>query len=200
MEVTVFKKILFILLAVILAGCTGTPAPTSTPPAEQMDTEEQAVYAALLRKLYSASSYVIMDTTATCPTGVGNTASTLDRILQNMHGVDQETADSFRARNDAAYPVRPDMNIGSMYVLLNQGEMTQIFSQNRDGWQVFYEQYPDAPGITTLSRVGFNDMLDQALVYVGTMSHWLAGAGYYVLLKKVNGAWIVDQQVMTWIS
>jgi len=38
------------------------------------------------------------------------------------------------------------------------------------------------------------------LVYVGTLSHWLAGAGYIVLLKKVNGAWIVDQQVMTWIS
>ena len=51
-----------------------------------------------------------------------------------------------------------------------------------------------------ISQVGFNETLDQALVYVGTMSHWLAGAGYYVLLNKVNGAWIVDQQVMTWIS
>jgi hypothetical protein len=200
MEVAVFKKILFVFLAIILAACMGTPAPASTPPAKQIDTEEQAVYAALLQKLYSASSYVIMDATATSPTGVGNTASTLDRIMQNMHGVDQETADNFRARNDAAYPVRPDMDLGSMYVLLSQGEMRQIFSQNQDGWQVFYEQYPDAPGITTLSRVGFNDTLDQALVYVGTMSHWLAGAGYYVLLKKVNRAWIVDQQVMTWIS
>jgi hypothetical protein len=32
------------------------------------------------------------------------------------------------------------------------------------------------------------------------MSHWLAGAGYFVLLNKVNGAWVVDQQVMSWIS
>jgi hypothetical protein len=78
--------------------------------------------------------------------------------------------------------------------------MSQIFSQNRDGWQLFYEQYPDAPGITTLSRVSFNNTFDQALVYVGTLSHWLAGAGYYVLLKKDNGAWVVDQQVMSWIS
>jgi hypothetical protein len=78
--------------------------------------------------------------------------------------------------------------------------MTSIFGQNQDGWQLFYEQYPDAPGITTLSRVGFNYAFDQALVYVGTLSHYLAGAGYYVLLKKVNGSWIVDQQVMSWIS
>ncbi|MDP2995166.1 MAG: hypothetical protein Q8N46_08620 [Anaerolineales bacterium] len=195
-----FKKFFFFFLAVIVAACTGTPAPASTPSAEQMDAEEQAVYAALLRNLYSASSYVIMDTTATGPTGVEDTASTLDHIMQNMHAVDLETADSFRVRNDAAYPVPPDMDLGSGYVLLSQSEMSQIFSQNRDGWQLFYEQYPDAPGIITLSRVGFNKSLDQALVYVGTMSHWLAGAGYYILLKKVDGSWIVDQQVMTWIS
>ncbi len=195
-----FKKFLFVFLAAVLAACTGTPAPASTPAAGQMGTQEQAVYAALLRNLYSASSYVIMDTTATSPTGVENTATILDHVLQNMHAVDQQTADSFRVRNDATYPVRPDMDLGSGYILLSLGEKSQIFSQNRDGWQLFYEQYPNAPGITTLSRVGFDDALDQALVYVGTLSHWLAGAGYYVLLKKINGAWVIDQQVMTWIS
>jgi hypothetical protein len=75
-----------------------------------------------------------------------------------------------------------------------------LFNQNQDGWQLFYEQYPGTPGITTISQVGFNVNFDQALVYVGTMSHWLAGAGYFMLLNKVNGAWIVDQQVMSWIS
>ncbi|HEX7567874.1 MAG TPA: hypothetical protein VF355_04850 [Anaerolineaceae bacterium] len=193
------KKFLFVFLAVVLAACTGTPAPVSTPAADQIDTEEQAVYAALLQKLYSAPSYVIMDLTDTGPTAVGS-ASIRDYIEQNTHGLDQKTLDSFQARNDTPHPVRPDMNLGSAYVLLNQDQKSQIFSQNRDGWQVFYEQYPDAPGISALSRVGFNNTLDQALVYVGTMSHWLAGAGYYVVLKKVNGAWIVDQQVMTWIS
>jgi len=195
-----FRKSLFVFLAIVLAACTSTPAPISTPSGEQMDAEEQAVYAALLQKLYSASSYVIMDTTATDPVGVGGTSTTLDRIMQDMRGVEQETADSFLTRNDAAYSIRPDMDLGSNYVLLSQDEKSKIFSQNQDGWQIFYEQYPDAPGITTLSRVGFNNADDQALVYVGTMSHWLAGAGYYVLLKKANGSWIIDQQVMTWIS
>jgi len=200
MEVAMFKKFILVFLAALLAACTGTSTPAPTPSAEQMDAEEQAVYAALLQSLYSAPSYVIMDTTATGQTGVEDTASTLDYMMQNMRGLDQKTADSFRVRNEAAYPIRSDMDLGSGYVLLSQAEMSQIFSQNQDGWQVFYGRYPDAPGITTLSRIGFNDTLDQALVYVGTMSHWLAGGGYYVLLAKVNGAWVVDQQVMTWIS
>ena len=195
-----FRKFLLVILVIVLPACAATPAPLPTPSEAQIDTGQQNVYAALLQKLYSASSYVIMDSTATGPSGVGDTASTLDLMIQNLPGLEQQTADSFRVRNEAAYPVPPDMHLGSAYALLSQPNMRQIFSQNRDGWQLFYEIYPGTAGITTLSRVGFNATLDQALVYVGTLSHWLAGAGYYVLLKKVNGAWIVDQQVMSWIS
>jgi hypothetical protein len=195
-----FRKFLLVILVIVLPACAANPVPLPTPSEAQIDTGQQDVYAALLQKLYSASSYVIMDTTATGPAGVENTASTLDLMIQNLPGLEQQTADSFRVRNEAAYPVPPEMHLGSAYALLSQPKMRQIFSQNRDGWQLFYEIYPGTPGITTLSRVGFNATLDQALVYVGTLSHWLAGAGYYVLLKKVNGAWIVDQQVMSWIS
>ncbi len=194
------RKLLFIILTLILVACAGSPSLTPTPAPGRLEDEQQAVYAALLHSLYSSSNFVIMDTTATSPGGVGDTAAILDNILQNMHGVDAETLDNFRVRNNASFPVSPRMDLGTPYVLLTREQMDHLFSQNQDGWQLFYEQYPAAPGITTLSQVGFNLPFDQALVYVGTMSHWLAGAGYYVLLNKVNGAWVVDQQVMSWIS
>jgi len=188
----------FILLS--LAACTTTPSPLPTPAAGQIDIEEQAVYLSLLSKMYTATSYVLMDTNATDPGGIENTNQTLDSVLQNMHDVAPGTVDSFRTRNETAHPIRPDMNLGSPYTLLSQDERNQIFDQNQSGWEIFYGRYPEAPGITSLSRVGFNANLDQALVYLGTQSNWLAGAGYYILLKKVNGVWSIDQQVMTWIS
>ena len=141
-----------------------------------------------------------MSTTATSATGVDNTAQTLNYVLQNMHSVDPGTVDSFRNRNDMAYSIRPDMAIGGPYTLLRRSGKDQIFGQNQSGWDVFYNRYPRAPGITTLSRVGFNATLDQALVYIGTQSNWLVGAGYYILLKKVGGAWSIDQKVMIWVS
>jgi hypothetical protein len=195
-----FKKLLLLYLTLCAAACTAKPTSTPTPSADQIDLEEQAVYAFLLPKMYRNSQYVIMATTATNATGVDNTAQTLDYVLQNMHGVASETVDSFEIRNDAAYPIRPDMNLGGPYTLLSQDRRNQIFGQNQSGWEVFYNRYPQAPGITTLSRVGFNSAFDQALVYIGTQSNWLAGAGYYVLLKKGDGVWNIDQQVMTWIS
>ena len=194
------KRALIVFLAFLVAACAGSPTPVPTPSSAQIDKEEQAVYAALLHHLYTASNYALMDTTATGMGGVADTVTSLDRMFLDMHDLEQSTAESFSARNAVTTPVSSDMELGGEYVLVSQEEMSQIFSQNRDGWALFYERYPDTPGITTISRAGFNETLDQALVYIGTMSHWLAGAGYYVLLSKVNGSWIVEQQVMTWIS
>jgi len=194
------KKFLFLSLSVLLAACAASPTPIPTPSAEQIEAEQEAVYAALLLKLYPAPNYVIMDTTATSPTGVDATSDSLQHALQNMHDVSAETSAGFTRRNDSAYTLQPTMQLGASYVLLTEDQRSQIFGQNQDGWQVFYEQYPDAPGIIELSQVGFNSTFDQALVYVGDQVHWLAGAGYFVLLNKVNGTWSVDQQVMTWIS
>ena len=55
-------------------------------------------------------------------------------------------------------------------------------------------------GMTTVSRVGFNDNLTQALLYAATWSNWLAGSGHYYLLEKMDDTWQIIQQVMAWIS
>jgi hypothetical protein len=51
-----------------------------------------------------------------------------------------------------------------------------------------------------LSGVGFNPQINMALVYVGNMRYALASEDSYVLLRKVNGQWIVKDQTMVWIS
>ena len=200
MGLTMGKTLLLLSLSLLITACATTQTPVPTFTSNQIALEEQAVYAYLLPEMYKNKGYVIMATTATGATGVDNTTQTLDYVLQNMHNVSTETVDSFRTRNDAAYPIRPDMDLGSPYSLLTQAARNQIFSQNQSGWEVFYNRHPQAPGITTLSRVGFNATFDQALVYIGTQSNWLAGAGYYILLKKDAGSWSIDQQVMVWIS
>ena len=196
-----FKNSLLLILFVCAAACTpAKPSLISTLATDQSSREEQSVYAFLLSKMYQHTGYVIMAVTATSATGVGNTAQTLDYVLQNMHNVAAETLDSFRSRNATAQILHPDMQLGGPYTLLSQTARNRIFSQNQSGWDIFYSRYPQAPGLTTFSRVGFNATLDQALVYLGTQSNWLVGTGYYLLLKQVNGTWSIDQQVMIWVS
>ena len=188
------------LLSLGLAACGGEKSPLPTPAKPDIETEEVAVYAALIQSMYTADTLVIMDTTATDPGGVENTGQFIQMVLKNMKGVSSETTDSFGTRNEAAHSLRADMELGIPYTLLSEAEMREMFNINQNGWDEFYKLYPSAPGIITLSRVGFNAAADQALVYIGNQGHWLAGAGYYVLLKKVDGAWVVDQKAMSWIS
>jgi hypothetical protein len=195
-----FRKIILYLGTLVLAACSASPTPIPTPSEVQLAAEEQAVYAAALAYLYGAPSYVILSTTATSPLGVDGTSQTLDHVLPNMPDVLAETGANFLARNAVSIELPADMDLGAPYVLLSQQQQSDLFSQNQDGWQIFYDQHPDAPGITNLSRPGFDPGVDQALLYIGTQSHWLAGAGYFLLLVKTNGAWKVQQQVMTWIS
>ena len=195
-----FKHFLLLALCLCAAACTTKPTLVPTPAMDLTPAAEQAVYAFLLSKMYQHRGYVIMADTATSAIGVDNTAQTLDYVLQNMHDVNPETVASFRDRNATSQPLRPDMQLGDPYVLLSQAGKNQIFSQNQSGWEIFYNRYPQAPGITTFSRAGFNTLLDQALVYMGTQSNWLVGTGYYILLRKVNGSWMIDQQVTIWES
>ena len=197
--VSVFLFVL-VLLSVNLSACGSGKSPLPTPSKPDIETEEVAVYAALIQSMYTADMLVIMDTTATDPGGVENTGQFIQMVLKNMKGISTETTDSFSARNEAAHSLRADMELAIPYTLLSEAEMREMFNVNQNGWQEFYNRYPSAPGIITLSRAGFNTAADQALVYIGNQGHWLAGAGYYVLLKKVDGAWIVDQKVMSWIS
>jgi hypothetical protein len=195
------KRTLLLLLCLCTVACSAsrpTVVPTRAP--DQVSQAEQAVYAFLLSTMYQHKGYVIMAETATSASGVDNTAQTLDYVLQNLHALAPGTLDSFRSRNASSQTLRPDMQLGGPYTLLSQAAKNRIFSQNQSGWDIFYNHYPQAPGITTFSRVGFNAGLDQALVYMGTQSNWLVGSGYYILLKKNNGTWSIDQQVMIWVS
>lgn len=190
-----------IMVIFFLVACSAaTPTSIPTPSLEREKMEEQAVYAVALRSLYNAANYVFMDTSATNIGGTEDTSRTLEFVLQNIHDVETKTIENFTNANNPASPIQTGMEIEADYTLLSQYGYSQIFSQNQSGWEIFYNHYPNTPGLTTLSHAGFSSTFDQALVYIGTQSNWLAGAGYYLLMKKVEGNWMIDQQVMVWIS
>ncbi len=50
------------------------------------------------------------------------------------------------------------------------------------------------------SRVGFNPQRSQALVCVGNAGRARGGEGYYVLLTKEAGTWLIIDMVVVWES
>lgn len=192
---------LLAMLSFILVACaaaTPPPLPTATPP--DLQAEEEAVYAALLASIFPEARLYVLQSETEYHAAPEDLEELLEYVREGQPGLQEATVESFRARNATVSLLRPDMQLGRPYVLLTHDEINQIFGLNTSGWDVFYTRYPYAPGLTRLSRVGFSADYTQALVYIGTQSHWLAGAGYYVLLEKVNGQWKIVQMTMVWIS
>ncbi|MFZ5878144.1 MAG: hypothetical protein ACOY0R_02120 [Chloroflexota bacterium] len=186
--------IAMLVLSLTQAAC-GLFTPQPKPSAADIEREEQAVYAFFVNDAMGPA--VILQDTET-NINSDDPQQTMDYVKSGLTGISNETLDSYMDRNAQPSQLSPDMDLGVEYVLLSSEEMSDIFLQS-DGWDVFHQKYSGA-GYRVFSRVGFNNTLDQAVIYVGQMAGPLMGAGYYYLMEKENGEWILKEQIMVWIS
>ncbi len=189
------KRFFYVSITLSLLACSTVNRFLLQPTRGDLDAEEQAVYAALLSNYDVRERVVLSKTTDSGFEFTGQTEQP-----QGMPGLSEELWQDYLAQNDRSYPLSQGMEVGVEYVLLDAEEMSDIFSNYEDGWNEFYSRYPDSPGITTFSRVGFNPDRTEALVYMGTQFHYLAGAGNLVRLEKQNGEWKIVDRMMLWIS
>ena len=199
------RSLILVLLLALLSACSSetNPTITSLPPTitatPDLAREEELVFAALLEEYYLSDLYILMNLTQTDIVGLAG-SDTIERVVKSLPDMDPGTLEDFKSRNETSHSLRTSMILGSRYYLMSQEEMQGLFGENQNGWEIFYNRYPEAPGIITFSKVGFNEAVDQALVYLGIQSHWLAGSGTYFLMEKIGGTWTVKQSAMTWIS
>lgn len=76
--------------------------------------------------------------------------------------------------------------------VLPDSAFTRIFRRGPgpDRWAVFRAAYPRAgAGIVTLVHVGTSADGNWALTYIDSQGDWLAGAGYLVVLHRIDGIW-----------
>jgi hypothetical protein len=71
---------------------------------------------------------------------------------------------------------------------------------NAKGQKSFAEWFPGAGGIISLSRVGLDPRLDEALVATSFICGGLCGSGNRYVLRKRNGSWRVVNKWRVWVS
>jgi hypothetical protein len=64
----------------------------------------------------------------------------------------------------------------------------------------FRRTFPGASGIISLSRVGFDSTLHEAIVSSAFVCGMLCGEGRRHILRKTRGKWVVVQSLVVWIS
>lgn len=125
--------------------------------------------------------------------------STLSR---KQFPVEKETVLDYLEKNKESHILTGISDLGVAYLLVTNDDLKGAFPERGidRAWDRFYEEYPGSSGIVFFSRVGFNRDQTEAFVYAGRQCGWLCGAGYYVLLRKENGRWVIQQQISLWVS
>ena len=200
-DVSIMRKLLLnSTYLVILLLVTACAKQVSTPMVSQddIDKEEQAIYASFLKN--NSETIVILGETYTrwLPSSSNDLEQRMDYIASGLPSASKETLDDFLEHNRQPSQLSPDMQIGIHYVLLSTEELSTIMNQP-NGWDTFHEKYSPS-GYMQLSRVGFNKTLDQAIVYVASVPGPMMGGGNYYLLEKKRSQWVIKEQVLAWVS
>jgi hypothetical protein len=189
------KTAIALVLFISLFACSELSA-APTPSAAEIEKEEQAVYSFFVSG--QSAPVLILEETST-NIGDDDPQETMDYVKSGLKGVSNETIENYLARNPERTKLSIDMDLGVEYKLLSAEELKKISSGPNWG-EVLSEAYPGSLGYTVFSRVGFNDTLDQALIYVGSVGGPLMGSGSYFLMEKQLGEWIMKERIEVWIS
>ena len=157
--------------------------------------EGRAVYAAVIDdEIYRRSRLIVSEITVP-----GDWFAGIDPDRQ-LSGVEKATFDGYVSSNLTSRYVRREIGEDPRITFLSEHESIGIFNRQRNGWAEFRKRFPDANGFITFSEVGFNPTFTQALVSVEKQCGGLCGEGKFVVLKKINGRWMIMRKVYIWNS
>jgi hypothetical protein len=179
-------------------------------PGTIQDSEEYAVYSAVLNSEYASSKmqqFVITAETSskTKPAFIGFIGGFV-RTGASWPETNPETESDFNAKQEKTCRLERKFELNTKYVLVTSDQLHAVFVMDANGkidkdiWKPFYQQYPGAPGIIAFTRVGFNAHKDEALVYVVHQSGLVGGSGRVFVLTKRDKTWEIQKQVLIWLS
>ena len=170
-----------------------------SPSIAQIDdfADDKAVYAAIYKdEGFDTNPKLIGDTTFRAPIDDQENP-------RSVPGVQLDTLTDFLEKNDESISTRPLAADIAVVGFISRAESSEIFKSGPnplDGWKLLYKRYPDAKGILSFSRIGFNHDHTQAIVYFAQTCGRLCGKGGYLLYKKSWGTWRKAGEGTMWVS
>ena len=172
---------------------------TVTAPTTSGDdlTEDYGVYSALIQDRFidriGSTLIVIRGSTVEPSTDSAfNLGDCLAAIKYQVPGLGDDILSDFAAKNQTPLLLERRFDLSVDYTLVSEDDAVLGWGPMSTAWDAFSAKYPGSQGSIYVSRIGFNEAKDTALLYVSTYE------GDLVLLKKTAGRWAVQNDVLLW--
>jgi hypothetical protein len=180
------------VLAVVVALGVPLSAWAQRPETAVREREEYAVYSAIAPEIYHQDEGGIF-VIANPARGYAHQLAKKDlRFRYAAPLLSEETFDDFVERNKGDRWLERKFQLDFAYIIADYREIGRLISPDPlNDWKDFFRQYHGSHGYSSYSRVGFNQTMDQALVYAGWSCPGLCGHWEFLLLAKKDGVWKV---------
>ncbi len=181
------------------------------PAGSYTSAEEYAVYSSVINHIHHEDRFrffVIRDRTLGCMRSSDWCKPQL--LTQHLEELIPETLEDHVLQNNQSTQLSNFFSLRATAVTLSDADLPKFLARSKSkvnlspipnrkiNWGEFYQSYGTSPGLVSLSRVGFNSELNQALVYEETQANYNGTWGRYVLLTKRTGVWTVQSQHIAW--
>jgi dsDNA-binding SOS-regulon protein len=176
-------------------------------------TEQEVIEALLPQAVMTRHSkkHVIEDTTSVRMLQMGKDYDSFSEGLRQeaKHSDEpfREALDDFLKKNKADVQIVFPTNAPKSVELVSAATLKEIFAAKPDakpnGWDIFYQRFPDADGLIRISRVGIDSKSTVAIIYLGQQSGYLAGRGGICVLRREGGKWVYTRHEVIgpgWVS
>jgi hypothetical protein len=179
---------------------------TALPSSVSEEKEEYAVYSALLKELFikdDTKLLVIQNRTQFSEYPYNYEGITSDERIRQMRknypSVSVDTLIDFDSKYMQPSELSPKFSLPIKYILIDKLPAERLLKDkselekgnNGTTTQTFFEKYPDAHGVISLSQIGFNQDRTEAFVCVVFKQCGVCGGGAQLLVVKKKGAWKV---------
>jgi hypothetical protein len=152
---------------------------------EYYQEEDYKIYNIFLDSLYIDSSTVLLLSDFTIPHYKPTSYSDLNQYIPSLK---EETYYNYQEINTKSIKLKPVQNIFAKCYIISADE--------KNDWKTLY---PDANVLIQFSRIGYNSLRNQALLYFVEHHTPLASTGILILFEKEDN-WIIKQIFVIWIS
>ena len=167
-----------------------------------LNDRETAIYTALINHGLGENTPLVVIASETTGDPVAISEQEDAPLLVAELGAPPQALSDWQRRNRDTAMIDHTLALDISYRVLDQKARAKLFDRENAaaGWENFYENFGGAPGLLRLSRVGFDDRFQHALVYVELHCGEDCGSGRLVHLESAGEEWTVLGAAVVWMA
>ncbi len=199
------KVILFSCMAAALFSMVSCGAPKKPeapkPVSDTLTRDEYAVYRDIISAEFEGRGTTIVKEKTYAPHNEAGIDSKIRGQMEETFGkqLKEGLIDGFMAVNKKPTVINQDILGFKGATVLSAEAEKELFPSDQTYYEDFRSRYPSPARMVEFSRVAFDGKAEQAIAYFGKIFYSeKESAGYYVLLKKAKGKWVIDKRLAAW--